>query len=204
MESLLLVTNIWLLLISFVWFCAIIFLVEKECIVWSGINIILLLLFFNYIIKINIFDIFINFLQYPGKFTLFIIGYLIIGFIWSFIKWWLYVNKLALKYKEKRYEWLLKKSKEKDLGSITIDTKIPKEMIREWLSYAGYNVANRPSAIKNKKSISHWVIYWPLSILGSLLNDFIGKVIKIIIVKFRAFYEIITKNAYKNVEEIND
>jgi len=206
MESLLTITGMWHVLVILAWSGAIIVIVEKEYIIWSGINIILFLLFFHYIIKINIFG---NFIQDPGRSLLYVFGYLLLGFIWSFIKWWQYVNKEAFTYKEKRYKWLSnQREKRKEakldlygLGSITLDTKVPKEMIKDWFSYAWYLSNNKPSAVNHKRSISHWIIYWPISLLGSLLNDFIGKVIRIIVVKFRSFYEIITKNAYKNIEE---
>jgi hypothetical protein len=147
--------------------------------------------------------------SHPVKTLLFILGYIAIGFIWSIIKWWLFVNKKASVYKEKRYTWLI--SRKEDMGKrysdagglpeITLETKVPEKMLEDWSRYYGYE-KNIPKAIQHKKTISHWVIYWPISALWALLDDFVGKVVRTIVIKFRIIYEGITKSAFKNIEEI--
>lgn len=87
------------------------------------------------------------------------------------------------------------------IGEVTLETQVPEKLMNDWFSVVGYGFS-KPKAVEHKKTISHWIIYWPVSALWSLLDDFIGKVVRIIIVKFRFIYEIITKNAFKNIEEI--
>jgi len=198
--------SLWFFILTAFWVVVLFIWVEKEYILGSGINILLYLLFLNFIVKKNVFE---SIVSHPVRTLLFILGYIAIGFVWSIIKWWLLVNKKAIAYKEQRYTWLI--SRKKDMGKrysdagglpeITLETKVPLSMCDDWLRHYGYN-RDIPKAIQHKKTISHWVLYWPISALWSLIDDFVGKVIRIIIVRFRIIYEAITKNAFKGIEEI--
>jgi hypothetical protein len=199
--------SVWSIILTTLWIIILFYWVEKEFIVWSGINILLYILFLNFTIKNNIFD---GVVSHPVRTLIFILVYIIIGFLWSFVKWWLFVNKKAIAYKEKRCAWLL--SRKEDLGKrysdaggppeITLDTNVPYNMQDDWLRHYGYGNREIPKAIQHKKTISHWVLYWPISAIWSLIDDFVGKVLRIIIVRFRIIYEAITKNAFRGIEEI--
>jgi hypothetical protein len=199
--------SLWFFILTAFWVVILFIWVEKEFIVRSGIIIILYILFLNLTVKNNIFG---SIASHPVRTLIIVIGYFLIGFIWSFVKWWLLVNKKAIAYKEKRYTWLLsQKNYKKEKGTsieglleLTLETKVPWSMVDDWLRHYGYDNREIPKAIQHKKTISHWVLYWPISALWTIIDDFVGKVIRIIIVKFRVIYEAITKNAFKNIEEI--
>lgn len=198
--------SMWYFILTTFWVITLFIWVEKEFVVWSGINIILYLLFLNFILKKNVFEYIAS---HPVKTLIFIFIYLIIGFLWSFVKWWLFVNKKAIAYKEKRCAWLLSLKESSDrkkisidgLTEITLETTVPDNLIEDWHRNYGYE-KNIPKAIQHKKTISHWVLYWPISALWSLIDDFVGKVVRVIVVKFRIIYEAITKNAFRGIEEI--
>jgi hypothetical protein len=193
-------------LLSGLWIVLLFYWVEHENIILSGLNIILYILFLNFIAKMSIMD---SFLEHPGRSFIVALGYLSAGFAWSFVKWWLFVNRQAIGYKEKRYEWLMQQKNTRErrgvslegIGEVTLETMVPENLKNDWLSKIGYGYA-RPKAVEHKKTISHWIIYWPVSALWSLLDDFIGKVVRVIVVKFRFIYEKITMNAFKNIEDI--
>jgi len=198
--------GVWYFLFSGLWLILLFYWVEHEHIVLSGLNVALYVLFLNYIVKKSVID---SFIEHPGRSFFIVLGYLIAGFIWSFVKWWLFVNKKAIEYKEKRYEWLQEQKAYRErrgvslegIGEVTLETMVPDNWKNDWLSKIGFGYG-RPKAVKHKRTISHWILYWPVSALWSLLDDFIGKVIRIIVVKFRYIYEMITKNAFKNIEEV--
>lgn len=196
--------TLWYFLVSGLWIVAVFWCVEKESAWGSGIWTILYLIFMQLFVKVNMVEYSI---KHPVNALLYVLGYIILGFGWSFIKWWLYVNKSADKYKEKRYEWLLKQKdirvpKGQEIPEITIDTPVPDFLIEEWKRHAPICV-NSTEVHENKGKISIWIIYWPVSMIWSVINDFIKKFIKTVIMKLRVVYDSITKLAFKNVEKLD-
>ena len=202
--------TVWFILFTIVWGIILFYWVEKEFIVWSGFNVVIYLLFLECIVHQNVFG---GILHHPIRTLLFAIGYLLIGFFWSFIKWWVFVNKEALSYKEKRYEWLVRQKESRGnrlanqygLDNLTLESPVPDYLMDDWKRCVGQGCTRQeiPRAIKHKKTISHWVIYWPVSALWSALDDFMGKLVRIIIVKIRAIYDKMTAGAFKNTEELD-
>ena len=198
--------SIWFFLFSGLWVVLLFYWVEKQHVILSGLNIILYILFINFVVKKDIIS---SFVDHPGRSLLFILGYLFVGFIWSFIKWWLFVNKSAINYKEKRCEWLKKQKsmiEKRDISfegleSITLETPVPERFREDWLHSIGI-IYVKPKATEYKMSISHWVLYWPVSAIWALLDDFVSKVIQVIVFKIRFIYEKITNNAFRNIDEI--
>jgi hypothetical protein len=198
--------SLWFFILTAFWVVILFIWVEKEYIIWSGIITILYILFLNLTVNNSILDTIVS---HPVRALIIIIEYFLLGFIWFFVKWWLFVTKKAIAYKEKRYTWLLSQKEYKKergisiegLQELTLETKVPLSMNDDWLRHYGYN-RDIPKAIQHKRTISHWVLYWPISALWSLIDDFVGKVIRIIVVRIRALYEAITRNAFKNIEEI--
>jgi hypothetical protein len=179
--------------------------VEHEFSVRSGLVIIAYIGFLQLISKANIIDTVAN---NRIKFLIGILGYLVIGFIWSTIKWWLFVNKGALDYKKKRLSFLercaqkeqLRGQHDNILSGLSLDTEVPERLMEDWRREIGFGF-KFPKVSNNKDKIFIWVIYWPISFIWSLLNDFIKKTIDIIIIKIRFVYDRITKSAFNNVKE---
>jgi hypothetical protein len=198
--------SLWYLIFSVAWVILLIFLVEKDHFYLSGINVLIYFFFLNFIVKKDIVG-YIS--HHPGRTLIVVLCYILIGFVWSFIKWWLFVNKEAISYKEKRCAWLKDQKKYRankmafsiaGLENITLETEVPEEWKEEW----GRQISvRRPVAVEHKQQISHWIVYWPVSAFWSLIEDFIGKVMRVIVVKVRFIYEIITKNAFKNTSDMD-
>ena len=90
----------------------------------------------------------------PSVSILVFLGYLLIGSIWSVVKWFFYLRKAKEKYKNDIDYFDIKK----------------------------YNVD------RNKERILHWMIYWPLSSIWTLINDPIKKSFEFILSQFGGFY----------------
>lgn len=193
--------SVWYFLFSGLWIILLFYWVEKEHIFLSGLNIVIYALFLNFIVKKDVFG---NIIGHPTETFVILAGYFVLGFGWSFVKWWLLVNKAALKYKEERKDWLKRQTHDHNQApelknvEITIDTPVPQHLIEDWKRYSCFKT---PKVLDHKMTISHWVLYWPVSALWSLLDDFIGKVTRVIIVKIRFAYEGVTKSAFKDTEE---
>lgn len=199
--------TIWWFLISGAWIVAVFWCVETSSLWGSGIWTILYLVFLQIFVKVNMLD---YAMRHPLHALLYVLGYIALGFGWSFIKWWLYVNKQADNYKEKRADWLegQKESREskgqkiEGLENITLDTPVPEKFMDEWKRSIGYGWS-MPRVHENKSKISIWVIYWPVSMIWSVINDFIKRFVKTIIMKIRVIYDGITKLAFRKIEKLD-
>lgn len=103
--------------------------------------------------------------------TLFILGYLVCGVVWSFLKWNEFVKAVYRKFNEVRANFKLEK--ESDLRSFCDELR--SNGISVYLSDAntleGIVEHIMPKGLKNKASIIAWISYWPLSLIATLLNN---------------------------------
>ena len=198
------VGSVWFFIASAVFLIFLFYCVEHEFSVRSGFIILGYFLFLQFICHTNLIG---NIALNPVK-TLIVIGsYFLIGFIWSIIKWWILVNRDALTYKRKRLAFLedCKKVKRSDVflgGVLSLDTEVPEPLRGEWRRSLDFGF-EIPRVHKNKNKISMWIIYWPTSLIWSLLNDFIKKAIDIMILKLRFIYDGMTKSAFKDTNDFS-
>lgn len=195
--ALFIIGSLWWYVVSAGFFIWAIILTEKESLTWTFISLVLYLSFLSFIGGINVF----NFLFFhPIKTLLYVLGYFLIGVIWSFIKWWVKVNKAAQKYKE-TWEAFIKDYKPRN-------STVPKEhqnyinrQKQEWESQiSGRRDITKPIASQYKEKISVWIIYWPFSLFWSFLHDFVKNMVEFFVLKFQKFYQKISDNAYKKVD----
>jgi len=102
------------------------------------------------------------------------IGYILIGIVWSFIRWYFYLvdNKKYQDIEKRRHE---KKYRESELAF-------------------KYYI---PKAIDNKERIMTWMIYWPFSIFGFILSNPFTRFFSWIYSKVSGVYDSITASVYK-------
>jgi hypothetical protein len=197
----------WLFTVGFlIW---IFWAVENDSGIGSACCLILYLLFVQFLMRTDIFG---NFIRDPRGSALCILGYLFIGFLWSFVKWWLFVNKIANKRREARKDFTEEYGiRDQEFSAIPVadkekygrdTTNFVKKPNREdeWLVRIRRENLQKPKVSDNKNKIAMWVMYWPVSLVWSLLNDFVKKIIKQLVLAFRKSYEAITNIAFKNLE----
>lgn len=90
-----------------------------------------------------------------------ILGYLGVGIIWSFFKWYRYVG-----YQWKEYQKKVKYWRDRD-SSVPTELHVVKGDFQ-------------PVASENKEQLSSWILFWPFSIIryaiGNLLRDVLNKI----------------------------
>jgi hypothetical protein len=137
--------------------------------------------------------------------VLFIVGYLICGVIWSFLKWNEFVKSVYRKFKT--------------VANKVDELKAPNYIVNlcEKLRLVGISVyssdvkttsdiANKimPKGLDNKASIVAWISYWPLSLLGTLLNNPFRRLFEYTYSLVSGLYDKISANhkanALKNLE----
>lgn len=112
----------------------------------------------------------------------YVISYIAIGVVWSFVKWFSFlVNE-----RNKNREWLKGELKRTD---------------RSW----SRPVLNIPQAADNKGRIIAWISYWPFSFIGTLLNDPFKKAINFIFNQFKSLYQRMANSLYKeDIDSLNN
>lgn len=141
----------------------------------------------------------------------FAIGYIILGLVWSFIRWNEKVKgifrkfvKLRDNFNEKntgveltteQYQKEFNKTLEYQFkkgngGFITIfTTQTQKEVIE--------NIT--PKGVNHKALIVSWISYWPLSVIGTLLNNPFRRFFEFIYESVSGFYDEIVKRQKANI-----
>ena len=137
--------------------------------------------------------------------VLFIVGYLICGVIWSFLKWNEFVKSVYRKFKTVV-------NKVGELKSPNDIVNLCEKLRLVGISVYGSDVkttsdiANKimPKGLDNKASIVAWISYWPLSLLGTLLNNPFRRLFEYTYSLVSGLYDKISANhkanALKNLE----
>jgi hypothetical protein len=110
-----------------------------------------------------------------------IVAWILIGLVWSFFKWYIYL-KDNKKVQEEAYAL-------RALRFIPSNKGVVEE--REPLVY------KIPAASDNKERITTWMIYWPFSILGFVLSNPIVRFYRWLYNTFSGVFDKITASVYK-------
>lgn len=121
-------------------------------------------------------DLFFSLLDYiknsPLTFFGYVAGYLAIGSIWSFIKWYYYLVDYKNKYIEQKN------------------------------SNASYKPTLRvPVAKEHKGDIIMWMSYWVVSVFWTLIHRWVTKIWTTLFLKFEGLYNKLSKNVFKDLVE---
>ena len=98
--------------------------------------------------------------------------YFIIGVIWSVVKWYFYVKKIAEEYSSTKIKFL------EDSGATTTSELTQEFLIslRRKLRFVSEDVP--PKASKNKSRIIRWMVFWPVSIILTITRDMVISVVE--------------------------
>jgi hypothetical protein len=122
--------------------------------------------------------------------------YILIGLLYSFLKWDRFFSKVRMKYEQMKIEWLSNKG-------ISGET-VPQDMKVVWSAYldrychrtelerrAILLAFNKVRYTDFKGLIVSWIIWWPISATWMLINDPMRKIAEELVYRFRKVYEII-------------
>lgn len=105
----------------------------------------------------------------PWVFYIGIPAYLAVGTLWGIGKWYLYVSRQVMSYKEHRQEFLINSG----IAHATMDMVVPANLKAKWRNmghrYGGLH--GRPVARQNKRRIISWMCFWPTSIIWSVIDE---------------------------------
>jgi energy-coupling factor transporter transmembrane protein EcfT len=98
--------------------------------------------------------------------------YFVLGVVWGLFKWFVYVHKRLGLYREARDLFL------KDSGAAELTPLLAVSLMKDLASRYAYGEpisAAPPRASQHKGDIIRWMSYWPFSVIGTVLNDFVRK-----------------------------
>lgn len=136
-----------------------------------------------------------------GTTILFVLGYLVIGVIWSFLKWNEFVKQKIITFKKVKAKLIVKRPEFNDTNQNDLRElcdKLRQNGFKD-IWKADYNSISEiilkitPIGSENKSSIVAWISYWPLSLLATLLNNPFRKL-------FEYTYSLVA-NAYDKISE---
>lgn len=127
----------------------------------------------------------------------FIAAYVVVGIIWSFIKWQVFVKAVFLKFKNIKNEF----------GEVTDENKMNfLNIVNNTFGYRfdmhdSFNkIAKKiaPEASKKKTLVTAWIAYWPVSLIGTLLNNPFRRFFEYVYENISGFYDKITNKYQKD------
>lgn len=108
----------------------------------------------------------------PVAIVLCVVGFFVLGTIWSVVKWWFYVRRLA----EKRRAQI------------------------ESGNRNGYNRIYKPKVSENKSRIMTWMCFWPFSFIWTMIDDPVRRVFKAIFEAIKGTLQRIADKAFEGLD----
>lgn len=139
-----------------------------------------------------------SFVADPQTFVIQAICWLGLGIVWSLYKW---QKKLREDLKEYSVQ-LAKFLKSKNVTQLTDDLKYEWTKNLKESPYSWNRVSATPeSAFENKERICNWIIYWPFSIIGEFISEWLFDGIRKIVTALSGLYDTIAKSIFKNASD---
>ena len=185
--------SIWFWLVMLAVFCGVAALVENEEGWWATLVMVMTAVSLNWAWKVPIIK---TCIIHPWKAAFWVVVYFVAGAIWGLFKWWLYAHKQLAAYKEFRDEFM----KEENVTELTpaLALKLKNKAVLHYpLSVLR---AIPPVVNQHKGDITRWMTYWPFSVVGTLLNDFVRKAWSYIYEFMANTYDRISKYVFRKYE----
>lgn len=134
----------------------------------------------------------------PGV-ALFVIAYFAIGACWSVVKWYFFTRMLREAYDAARKKVILEKG-----IAAGRDKVLVVRQLRENLHYTyryGSDLIIPPDPSQHTSRILTWIGHWPFSLLWTLINDPVRRMVKAIYQRLKNVYRAIGKRAFAGVED---
>jgi len=138
------------------------------------------------------YDLFAWVVSNPLLTVEFIVGYIVLGIMWSIAKWFFFVLNARDRYSAKRQQWL----KDLKLG----------ETLEQYIIRARPSAYDQfpPSPVANRDRIILWMAYWPFSALWTLINDPLKRIWRFTFNRITAFLTWISNRAFADFHELKD
>ena len=144
--------------------------------------------------------------QNPWPTLGFVVSYIVIGVVWSFIKWTTYVKRTLGRIKKAKDAFIAEHKEINDKNLALFNNELVNLRLRD---SDGYRITIpretslqeivrqvTPVAAKKKTIITAWISYWPMSFVGTVLNNPFRHFFEWLYDNLSGYYDKIT-NKYK-------
>jgi hypothetical protein len=143
-----------------------------------------------------------------GTTLLFVLGYLVVGVVWSFLKWNEFVKRKINIYKKVRAELIVKRPDFDENSNKSVEMlcqKLRENGISVWghdvKTMAELKLKMMPIGSENKAGIIAWISYWPLSLLATLLNNPFRRLFEYVYSLVANAYDKISQKHFKSLND---
>ena len=157
----------------------------------------------------------VNIVAYVGAHPLesvgWIAGYLVLGVGWAVLKWYFFVKERLREYKKLRVEFLTTHKQD-------ITKPVPEELKEKWVDcltrqgwarYGDWKVFEGgkrlvriiPQASRNKARIMRWIAWWPVSLVWSVISDWVVEILQRIYERIAGVLQRIADAIFEDVED---
>jgi len=141
--------------------------------------------------------IFTTLLHNPKRTILLVIAYFVVGTVWGFIKWFLFVTRQLEKYNEAKANFL------RSNNATVLTPKLAKDLkkyITEDL-YGEYSIEVNPQVRAHKSDVMRWMTYWPFSGLWTLINDPVRRAFRWIYARMQGTMQAVSDRVFRKANE---
>ena len=147
-------------------------------------------------------DFFNYMIENPLSIAIVVASYFLLGAIWGCVKWWIFCRDRWEEYLEMKEDFLRSKGLPPGTKVIPDEHKLEwTRKLKEHGSYRGRTLAQSPRVRDNKGKILRWMSFWPVSLIWSLINDFVKRIFKTIYQKIAGFLQRIADNMFAGANE---
>lgn len=131
----------------------------------------------------------------------YMLAYLAIGVLWSFVKWFSFLMLFRDKFRELKDAFLRSVAGREPVMEINLTAPIPETLREDFQKFAqreinysnrpfgGLSFMKKPRAVEHKARIVSWMSFWPFSVVGTFLNDPIRRLFNWLFNSFKALYQ---------------
>jgi len=183
----------WILTIGILAIITLILMVELEYFAASTFLMIVTIVVAQ---SFHVIDI-LGWLRLNYIFTLaYIVGYLVLGVLWSFAKWIFFLQKFNLKRLEAIAHW--QSTQKPDARVDNTDISLASWKFK---SYKNTRLSAKPIADEYRVTIIAWMFWWPVSMIGTFLNDPVREFFSFMYEELSGLYQKIADKMVSDIEK---
>lgn len=141
--------------------------------------------------------------QNPTLFGLGILAYVVISVLWTFLKWYMFSVSAKEHYETFRNQWIDNNIKGRPFDVVTDKAKLAQDFSRNYSYQQRFGDSVPPSPKENASQIMLWMIFWPIDMVWSIINDPVVRIFRWIYKRIAGSLGHIAKGRFKGFEELN-
>lgn len=128
-------------------------------------------------------------------------AYFVLGACWGTAKWWIYCRDRLEDYNEWKREWL----RGRDVTGLTVPDGLKedfsKALTKENFSRYTGKLGVAPIASAEKARILRWMTFWWVSMIWSLINDFVRRMFRAIYYRIASALQTISDKMFASAKD---